>query len=131
MHSTEAIVINTGPILAIVAALGSLDILQVYRQVWVPWEVCQEVLAGGPSGFAVTEFQAAHWLRTEAKSLDIAPLLANSLDPGEAAVIQLALDKNIQNVCIDEVVGRRVARLSGLTVTGRIYKLHSDRGFTQ
>jgi predicted nucleic acid-binding protein len=120
MHRPDEIVLNTGPILAIVAALGSLDILHMYRQVWVPGEVCQEVLAGGPSGFAVAEFQAAHWLHTESKSLDVAPLLANSLDSGEAAVIQLALDNNIQTVCIDEAAGRRVARLSGLTVTGTI-----------
>lgn len=120
MPRPKEIVINTGPILAIVAALGSLDILQIYRQVWVPWEVCQEVLAGGPSGFAVTAFQAAHWLRIEPESLDIASLLANSLDPGEAAVIQLALDKTIQTVCIDEAAGRRVARLSGLAVTGSV-----------
>jgi predicted nucleic acid-binding protein len=120
MHRTEEIVINTGPILSIVAALGDLDILQIYRQVWVPWEVCQEVLAGGPSGFAVSEFQAAQWLKTEASPREIAPLLANSLDPGEAAVVQLALDKDVQAVCIDEAAGRRVARLSGLSVTGSV-----------
>ena len=120
MRSTKEIVINTGPILAIVAALGSLDILRMYRQVWVPWEVRQEVLVGGPDGFAVAEFQAAHWLRTESKPLEIAPLLANSLDPGEAAVIQLALDKDVQTVCIDEAAGRRVARLSGLSVAGSV-----------
>ena len=37
---------------------------------------------------------------------------------GEAAVIQLALDENIQTVCIDEAVGRRIARLNGLSLTG-------------
>jgi predicted nucleic acid-binding protein len=120
MHRPQEIVINTGPILAIVSAMGSLDILQMYRQVWVPWEVCQEVLAGDPSGFAMSEFQAAQWLQTESRPLDIVPLLANSLDAGEAAVIQLALNKNIQTVCIDEAAGRRVARLSGLAVTGTI-----------
>jgi predicted nucleic acid-binding protein len=52
--------------------------------------------------------------------LDIASFLANSLDSGEAAVIQLALDKTIETVCIDEAVGRRMARLSGLSVTGSI-----------
>ena len=69
MRSTEEIVINTGPILAIVAGLGSLQILRMYRQVWVPWEVCQEVLVGGPDGFAVAEFQTAHWLINESKPL--------------------------------------------------------------
>jgi predicted nucleic acid-binding protein len=32
----------------------------------------------------------------------------------------LALNRNIQTVCIDEAVGRRVARLSGLSLTGSI-----------
>ena len=47
-------------------------------------------------------------------------MLLNSLDSGEAAVIQLALNENIQTVCIDEMAGRRMARLHGLTVTGSI-----------
>ena len=34
--------------------------------------------------------------------MEIAPILVNSLDQGEAAVIQLALDKNSQTVCTDE-----------------------------
>jgi len=120
MHKTEEIVVNTGPILAITAALGSLDVLQIYRRVWVPWAVCQEVLAGGSSGFAIAEFEAAHWLQKESTSLKIAPPLINLLDHGEASVIQLALNKNIQTVCIDEAAGRRMARLSGLLVTGSI-----------
>ena len=39
---------------------------------------------------------------------------------GEAAVIQLALEENIQTVCIDEAVGRRIARLNNLSLTGSI-----------
>ena len=120
MHSAEEIVINTGPIIAIVAALDSLDVLQMYRRVWVPWTVCQEILAGGPLGFAAAEFDAAHWLHRDSSPLEIAPILVNSLDQGEAAVIQLALDRNIRTVCIDEAAGRRVARLSGLAVTGSV-----------
>lgn len=46
--------------------------------------------------------------------------MLNSLDIGEASVIQLALDKSIQTVCIDEAVGRRIARLNGLSLTGSI-----------
>jgi len=46
--------------------------------------------------------------------------LLNTLDLGEASVIQLALDNNLATVCIDEAVGRRVARLNGLTLTGSI-----------
>jgi len=121
MPKTERIVINTGSTIALVAALGDLTILQsLYKQVLVPYEVCQEILVGGLSGFAVTEFTAATWLQKQQTSLNISPLLLNVLDQGEAAVIQLAINENIPTVCIDEVAGRRIARLSGLSVTGSI-----------
>ena len=35
-------------------------------------------------------------------------------------MIQLALNNNIQTVCIDETVGRRIARLNNLSLTGSI-----------
>ena len=47
-------------------------------------------------------------------------MIGNSLDKGEAAVIQLALYENFQTVCIDEAAGRRIARLNGLLVTGSV-----------
>lgn len=48
MPETERIVINTAPLIAIVAALGDLTILQsLYTQVLVPFKVCQEILTGG------------------------------------------------------------------------------------
>lgn len=46
--------------------------------------------------------------------------LASVLDAGESAVIQTALDSGIGRVCIDETLGRRVARLNGLAVTGSL-----------
>ena len=116
----QEIVINTSPIIAIVAALGDLRVLQIYRRVWVPFEVCQEISAGGAAQFALAEFEAAHWIQKRTQPLSIATVLLNTLDRGEAAVIQLALDQNIQTVVIDEAAGRRVARLNGLSVTGSI-----------
>lgn len=117
----KEIVINTGPILALTAALGDLNILEkLYRQVIVTYEVCSEVLAGGANGFAVKEFQQSKWIEKRNKPLAILPHLFNSLDLGEASVIQLALDEKIMNVCIDEEVGRRIARLNNLNVTGTI-----------
>jgi len=37
--------------------------------------------------------------------------LLNSLDLGEAAVIQLAIDRQIPAVCIDEAAGRRTTKI--------------------
>ena len=120
MPETQEIVINTSPIIAIVAAVGDLRVLQIYRQAWVPLEVSQEISAGGAAQFALVEFEAAHWLQKCTQPLSIAALLLNTLDRGEAAVVQLALDQNIQTVVIDEAAGRRIARLNGLSVTGSI-----------
>ena len=121
MPETKEVVINTTPILALIAAAGSLDMLPLlYHRVWVPWEVCREIQAGGVDGFAIPEFDRASWLHKQAQPVTLSPLLRNSLDQGEAAVIQLALQHDIPLVTIDETVGRRFARLSGLTVTGSI-----------
>ena len=121
MPEARQIAIDTSPIVAIVAALGDLAVLQsVYDRVSVPFEVSQEILVDNASRFAASEFEADTWLHKETTPLDISPLLLNSLDRGEAAVIQLALDRNISTVCIDESAGLRFARLSGLSVTGTI-----------
>ena len=120
MPETQEIVINTSPIIALVAALGDLRVLQIYRQVWIPLEVCQEIAVGGKARFALAEFEAAHWLQKHPHPLSIAPVLLNTLDKGEAAVIQLALDKTVATVCIDEPAGRRVARLHNLALTGSL-----------
>ncbi len=77
-------------------------------------------MAGGASGFGVSEFKNADFLEKQSKSLQIPSFLGNSLDIGEASVIQLALNENIQTVCIDENMGRRIARLNGLNLTGSI-----------
>jgi predicted nucleic acid-binding protein len=118
MPETQEIVINTSPIIALVAAIGNLSVLQIYRKVWVPFEGRQEIAAGGAVQFALAEFDAAHWLHKDAQPLHIATHLLNTLDTGEAAVIQLALDHGVQTVVIDEAAGRRIARLNGLNVTG-------------
>ena len=121
MPSPEKIVINTGPILALVAALGKLDMLKsLYKEVIVPYEVRQEIMAAGSSGFAIKEFSEATWLTKREQPVNTSPFLSNSLDVGEASVIQLALDEQIDTVCIDEALGRRVARLNNLKLTGSI-----------
>jgi predicted nucleic acid-binding protein len=52
------IVINTGPIIALVAATGSLEWLsRLYTRVWIPQEVQAEIAAGGPG---VPELEALH-----------------------------------------------------------------------
>lgn len=117
----KRLVINTGPILALVAACGDLQLLdKLYKTVLVPHEVVQEVSANGPNRFAVNQFEAATWLRKWPDEVTVSSFLRNTLDRGEASVIQLALQEQIELVCIDEALGRRVARLNGLKLTGSV-----------
>ena len=121
MPETEKVVINTGPLLALIAGIGDLSLLELlYKRVLVSFEVCQEIEAGGASGFGVSEFRKSSFIEKRSNPLTIAPFLRNTLDLGEASVIQLALDENIHTVCIDESMGRRIARLNGLKLTGSI-----------
>ncbi len=121
MLKIDQIVINTSPLIALTAAWGNLEPLSsLYTDIFVPFEVCQEITQGGVRNFAVSEFEQSVWLNKQTNPLLISPFLLNSLDLGEASVIQLAIDRSIQLVCIDELVGRRLARLHGLTLTGSI-----------
>lgn len=106
MPETNALVINTGPIIALVAGLGDLKVLKMYQRVLVPLEVRRELLAGGATNFALAEFEAADWLDKSTEPVQIGTALQNMLDVGEGAVIQLALNEKIQTVCIDEAAGR-------------------------
>jgi hypothetical protein len=58
MPELKELVINTTPILALIAAAGSLDMLPLlYRRVWVSGEVCREIRVGG---LAAQEKPARH-----------------------------------------------------------------------
>jgi predicted nucleic acid-binding protein len=117
----SVIVTNTTPLLALSAACGSLEILRgLYERVIVPREVEQEIMAGGASLFGIPVFEQADWLERRTQPVQINPWLTNTLDRGEASVIQTALNESITLVCIDETVGRRIARLNGLALTGSI-----------
>ena len=86
----------------------------------MPAEVVQEILVGGPTHFACVEFAAATWLDRQTLPTPLSSYLLSTLDRGEAAVIAFALTGGITTVCIDETVGRRVARLHGLGLTGSL-----------
>jgi len=115
------LVTNTTPLIALTAATGSLDVLRfLYQRVVVPMEVADEVRVGGKQSFGLNVFEKANWLDIQEANVALQPFLQNSLDRGEAAVIQTAMNLGVPLVCIDEAVGRRVARLCELDVTGSV-----------
>ena len=92
----------------------------LYPRVIVTQEVQQEILDGGRHAPGVDEYLTSTWLERLTEPQKIPVYLRNTLDRGEASVIHAALEQGIARVCIDEKVGRRIARLNGLTLTGSI-----------
>ena len=119
MHD-RAIVVNTTPLIGL-SASGYIEVLPLlYERVLVPREVADEIRAGGPQALGVRELSETAKLEVQTEHTEILAYLVNALDRGEASVIATALLKDIRLVCIDETVGRRVARLAGLDLTGSI-----------
>ncbi|MFM9886257.1 MAG: DUF3368 domain-containing protein [Burkholderiales bacterium] len=119
MHD-GAIVVNTTPLIALSAA-GYIEVLPLlYERILVPREVADEIRAGGAQSPGVRELSETAKFEVRVEHTEIPAYLVNALDRGEASVIATALLNNIRLVCIDETVGRRVARLAGLDLTGSI-----------
>jgi predicted nucleic acid-binding protein len=114
---SERIVINTDPLIA----LGKMQAFSVIEQ-W-PYEFCcpqqveTELLNGVTLGHPVA---LPAWVTVMPLQAPLSPFASIALDDGEAAVIQLALEQQLNRVCIDETKGRRAALSVGLQVVGSL-----------
>lgn len=114
---TDRIVVNTSPLLSF-AKMQAFDVIgNLPFEFFSPAEVEAEILAGAKQGY---ETEIPGWLKILSLQNSLSPLAVASLDAGEAAVIQLALENNISYVCIDELKGRRAALAVGLKVVGSL-----------
>jgi uncharacterized protein len=115
------IICNTGPMIAL-AGIHNLEILKsLYDNVIVPEPVHGEILRGGKSFTGLDAYKEAEavWIKVTKLEKSPDPLLANLLDEGEASVIHLARELQIERILMDERKGRRVARdIYNLKVTG-------------
>ena len=113
----EKIVTNTSPLLAF-AKMQAFDVIGKLPFEFVcPAEVETEILIGANQGYDV---EIPTWLKVLPLNFALSPLAIASLDAGEAAVIQLAIEQNIETVCIDELKGRRAATAVGLKIVGSL-----------
>jgi predicted nucleic acid-binding protein len=111
----ELIVINTGPLITL-ARIEALDVAGQLPFTFIcPEEVRAELAEGENAGHPRV---APPWLTVCPLCEHISLVALSALDRGEAAVIQLALERSIPLVCIDEWKGRRAALAVGLKVVG-------------
>ena len=113
----EKIVINTSPLLAL-GKMQAFDVVATLPfEFLCPSEVAAEIQAGNNQGYDV---EVPAFITIVSLQNPLSPLAVASLDAGEADVIQLALENNIAQVCIDELKGRRAALAVGLQVVGSL-----------
>jgi uncharacterized protein len=113
--AVEPIVINTSPLILLEKA-EALDLVpRLPFQFFCPPSVRAELDAGAAKGFPTINVP---WLSVLSLKTPLSPLAQATLDPGEAEVIQLAIEKGFRLVCLDDLRGRRIAQASGLQVTG-------------
>jgi predicted nucleic acid-binding protein len=111
----ELIVINTGPLITL-ACIEALDVAGRLPFTFVCSEdVRMELDEGERAGHPRV---APPWLTVCPLCGQISPVALSALDRGEAAVVQLALERGISLVCIDEWKGRRAALAVGLKAVG-------------
>lgn len=113
----EELVVNTGPLIA----LGRIDAFDFIGQLPIrfttPRQVSDEIEVGSRLGHPVI---VPPWVTVQELAGAVPLLSQHVLDAGEAAVIQLAIERRISDVCIDEWRGRRAAMAVGLRVTGSL-----------
>lgn len=123
---TDRIVINTSPLIAF-ARMDALDIVSKLPFEFIcPTEIETEILAGAAQGHPVV---FPSWLTVLSLNAPLSPLTTAALDSGEASVIQLALEQEIEYVCIDELKGRRAALAVGLNVVGSLGLVGKAKSF--
>jgi uncharacterized protein len=118
----DLIIVNTSPLLAL-DACSQIDVLRsLYARVVIPEKVDEELSVGKTRSLLPGGLTAAHrrWIEVLPLSGPPHASLTAMLDPGEAAVIALALELGASQVLIDERTGWREAQTNGLTPVGSV-----------
>ncbi len=101
--------------------IGHLDLLPALtRGVVVPPAVVEELDAGRALGLDLPDLRSLGWVTLRTPASSPALPLAADLGKGESAVLALALESNDPLVILDDGLGRRVAELLRIPLTGTL-----------
>lgn len=115
------IVSNTSPISNLII-IGEIALLQqIYPKVLIPPTVHSELTRLQALQLTMISLLGAGWLEIKAPTktnLQLLDTLNQTLDPGEAEAIALAIELSADRLLIDERLGRSVAASYGLKLRG-------------
>ncbi len=113
------VVSNTTPIISLLK-LNRLDLLkQLYKQIYIPNAVFNEIEAGKEKGF-YKDLSSISWINIIEINDKISVKYFLDLDSGEAEAIVLATELKADLIIIDEKLGRFHAKHANLKVSGTI-----------
>ena len=114
------VISNTSPLLYL-NLTGHLGLLRdLYGEVAIPEAVKAELQAGADRGITVPNPAEHAWLRVvPLQSSQLLPLVTD-LGAGESEMIGLALEHPGSRLILDDQLGRRIAHLNRLRVTGTL-----------
>lgn len=118
--SDASLPLDTGVLIALAAATGSWEVLNVLEQPMVVTQVVLDEVRCGAKDTPGATTPLPTCMRVWTNELAIPRWLESTLDPGEASVIALALERQWPEVAIDESVGRSVAKTCQLRLTGSL-----------
>jgi len=124
----KKVVSNTTPIISL-SSIGKLEILkELFEEIIIPKAVYNELKAKRSYGY--NEVKADYIKVKPVKGKKYRDLLLNHMDLGEAETIALATELNADIVIIDDNIGYKIAKSSGLFVIRTLSVLlkAKDRG---
>ena len=115
------IISNATPLIAF-SRINQLPLMrQIVKELVIPEAVSEEIAAYPSTSAGAIVLADEPWIQIRMlTSKSQLPSLLPVLDPGEAAVIALALERQAKLVLIDELTGRKVAKSLGLSVVGSV-----------
>jgi predicted nucleic acid-binding protein len=114
------VIINTSPLLYLFRAGILAWFPQLFREIWTPNAVVEELKEGREKGYEVPDPADYHWLEIVAPRTVPSEWLALDLGAGELETMALALENTDRIVILDDALARRIAQAAGLQVWGTL-----------
>jgi len=115
------VVADTSPLIAL-GRVESLPLLKdLYRTIWIPPAVHQELLRGSRRLGEPNPLRHAPWVRIARRPHQLSGMLLRvNLGSGESEALALAIESKSSLLLIDELPARSVAHTLGLRYTGTL-----------